>query len=141
MQSQEAHERVPASELRVVAKAIFSSLAATLADGVVYQLLLFVLSPHYKVVAAFGAVGGAIVNFLINRHFTFQQATERALPQALRYAVVSLTTYFALTLLLQGMIEGLGWSERVAWLPAKLLAFALVSYPAQRLWVFARKPA
>src|SRR6187402_1273934 len=132
MQPPRTHERVLGPELRVVAKAIFSSLAATVADGIVYQLLLFVLSPHYKWVAAFGAVAGAIVNFMINRHYTFEQATERALPQALRYAVVSLATYFALTLLLQGFIEGLGWSERAAWLPAKLLAFAVVSYPAQR---------
>lgn len=134
-----ARERAASPELRVVAKAIVSSLAATAADGVVYQLLLFVLSPRYALVAAFGAVAGAIVNFLINRHYTFQQSSERALPQAVRYAVVSFATYVALALLLRGMIEGLGWSERVAWLPAKLLAFAAVSYPAQRLWVFAKR--
>jgi len=47
-----------------------------------------------------------------------------------------------LRLLLAGTVEGLGWSPRIAWLPAKLLAFALVSYPAQRLWVFSsRAPA
>ena len=68
-------------------------------------------------------------------------SAERALPQALRYAVVSLATFFALRLLLAGTVEGLGWSPRIAWLPAKLLAFALVSYPAQRLWVFSRRAA
>ena len=136
MPSQRAHEAPPASQLPVVAKAAISSGAATVADGLVYQLVLFVVPQHYGFVAAAGAVAGAIVNFLINRHYTFSRAAERAWPQALRYAVVSLTTFFALRLLLAGAVEGLGWSPRVAWLPAKLLAFLLVSYPAQKLWVF-----
>ena len=123
-------------EVAVVAKAAFSSLAATLADGLVYQLLLFVLPAHYGVVAAFGAVAGAAVNFAINRHYTFKKGAERALPQLLRYALVSLATFFALRLLLLGLVEGLGCSARIAWVPAKLAAFALISYPLQRIWVF-----
>jgi hypothetical protein len=59
----------------------------------------------------------------------------------LRYAVVSLATFFALRLFLAGTVEGLGMSPRVAWLPAKLAAFLLVSYPAQKLWVFSNKAA
>ena len=141
MLSPRVHEPAAAPELYVVGKAAFSSGAATVTDGLVYQLLLFVLPANYGFVAAAGAVAGAVVNFLINRHYTFAQSAERAWPQALRYAVVSLATFLALRLLLAGSVEGLGWSPRVAWLPAKLLAFALVSYPAQRLWVFSRKPA
>jgi len=139
MLPQRVHESAGSTELFVVAKAALSSGAATIADGVVYQMLLFVLPAHYGFVAAAGAVAGAIVNFMINRHYTFAQSAERALPQALRYAAVSLATFVALRLLLAGTVEGLGWSPRIAWLPAKLLAFALVSYPAQRLWVFSRR--
>ena len=142
MLSQRAHEAPVAGaapELHVVAKAALSSGAATLADGIVYQLMLFALPQHYGVVAAAGAVAGALVNFLINRHYTFTSTAERAWPQAMRYAVVSLATFFVLRLFLAGTVEGLGWSARIAWLPAKLAAFVLVSYPAQRLWVFSRK--
>jgi putative flippase GtrA len=139
--SQRAHEPAPAPELAVVAKAAISSGAATAADGLAYQLLLFVLPAHYGVVALCGAVAGAVVNFSINRHYTFASTRERAWPQVARYAVVSLATFFALRLLLAGSVEGLGWSPRIAWLPAKVLAFALVSYPAQRLWVFSRRSA
>ncbi|HYQ25711.1 MAG TPA: GtrA family protein [Polyangiaceae bacterium] len=139
MLSPRAHESAGASELFVVLKATLSSAAATVADGVVYQLLLFALSEHYGLVAAVGALAGALVNFMINRHYTFVSGAERALPQALRYAVVSLATFLALRLLLAGAVEGLAWSPRIAWLPAKLLAFALVSYPAQRLWVFSSR--
>jgi putative flippase GtrA len=139
MLSQRAHESAPASELFVVLKAALSSAAATIADGVVYQLLLFALPAHYGFVAATGAIAGAFVNFMINRHYTFAHSVESAWPQAIRYAAVSLSTFMALRLLLAATVEGLGWSPRIAWLPAKLLAFALVSYPAQRLWVFSRR--
>ena len=141
MLSQRAHESARTTELFVVLKATLSSGAATIADGLIYQLVLFAFPAHYGFVAAAGAVAGAIVNFSINRHFTFAQSAERVLPQAIRYAVVSLATFFALRLLLALTVEGLGWSPRIAWLPAKLLAFALVSYPAQRLWVFSRRAA
>jgi putative flippase GtrA len=138
MLSQRVHDARPTTQLPVVAKAVLSSGAATLADGLVYQVVLFALPQHYGFVAAAGAVAGAIVNFLINRYYTFSLATERAWPQAVRYAVVSLATFLALRLFLAGTVEGLGISPRVAWLPAKLLAFLLVSYPAQRLWVFSK---
>ena len=142
MLSPRAREPARSNELLVVLKATLSSGAATIADGFVYQLLLFVVPAHYGFVAAAGAVAGAVVNFMINRHFTFAKSAERAWPQALRYAVVSLCTFLALRLLLAVTVEGLGWSPRIAWLPAKFLAFVLVSYPAQRLWVFAgRTPA
>lgn len=137
--------RVPesslASEAGVIVRAAFSSGAATVSDGLVYQLLLFALPLHYGIVAAAGAVTGALVNFLVNRHFTFAQSAERALPQALRYALVSSATFLTLRLLLEGSVDALDWSPRIAWLPAKLLAFALVSYPAQRFWVFSPKAA
>lgn len=139
--SQRVHESPPASELWVAVKAALSSGAATLADGLVYQLLLFAFPVHYGFVAAAGAVAGAIVNFVINRHYTFAQSSERAFPQAMRYALVSLATFLALRALLAAGVEGLGFSPRLVWLPAKLLAFALVSYPAQRFWVFSRKAA
>jgi len=141
MLSPRAHETTRTRELFVVLKAVLSSGAATIADGVVYQCLLFALPSHYGFVAAAGAVTGAAVNFTINRHYTFAKSAERALPQAARYAAVSLATFFALRLLLAGTVEGLGWSPRIAWLPAKLLAFILISYPAQRLWVFSRRAA
>jgi len=135
------HEPARPSELFVVLKATLSSGAATITDGVVYQLLLFALPRHYGFVAAAGAIAGAVVNFMINRHYTFARSSEGVWPQAIRYAAVSLATFLALRLMLAATVEGLGWSARVAWLPAKLAAFALVSYPAQRLWVFSGRAA
>ena len=78
-----------------------------------------------------GDIGGAIAHALARR--------ESANRVWLIDAAGSAAAGKALDIQQSGAIEGLGWSPRIAWLPAKLLAFALVSYPAQRLWVFAAR--
>ncbi|HEY0463476.1 MAG TPA: hypothetical protein VGC79_04675 [Polyangiaceae bacterium] len=50
MLSQRAPEPVAEIELFVILKATLSSAAATIADGIVYQLLLFALTEHYGLV-------------------------------------------------------------------------------------------
>lgn len=127
--------------VRPVIKASISSLAATVADGVVYQALLFVWLGRYGVAAAVGAVAGAITNFVINRQWTFAATGQNALLQAFRYANVSLLTFFCLRGLLWLLIEVLGVDMRIAWLPAKLLAFLMVSFPLQKWWVFKARTA
>lgn len=124
---------------RTVSKAAVSSLIATVVDGAVYQLLLFVLPTHYAVVALIAAVLGGVTNFEINRHWTFQARHENARLQAIRYAFASGATYLALRAMLWLLIDVAAVSARLAWLPAKVLAFCLVSYPAQRAWVFATR--
>ncbi|HEY2405070.1 MAG TPA: GtrA family protein [Polyangiaceae bacterium] len=125
---------------RTVSKAAVSSVLATLVDGVAYQGLLFALPEHYAIVAMFGAVIGGITNFSINRRWTFQGHAGDARLQAARYALVSGLTFLALRGALWLMIDVAGISARLAWPPAKVLAFLLISYPAQRVWVFATRP-
>jgi len=119
-----------------VLKASVSSLAATAVDAIAYQALLFVWVGHYGVAAAMAAVAGAVTNFVINRQWTFAATEQSALVQALRYAAVSLLTFLCLRGLLWWFIEVLGMGMRIAWLPAKILAFLMCSYPLQRSWVF-----
>jgi putative flippase GtrA len=127
---------VTSSAVGPVIKASISSLAATVADGVVYQGLLFVWVGHYGVAAAGGAGAGAITNFVINRQWTFAATEQNALVQAFRYAIVSLLTFLCLRGLLWLFIEVLGVGMRIAWLPAKILAFLMFSFPLQKSWVF-----
>ena len=127
------------SGLGQVLKASVSSLAATAVDAIAYQALLFVWIGRYGVAAALAAVAGAITNFVINRQWTFAATEQNALVQALRYAVVSLLTFLCLRSLLWWFIEVLGTGMRIAWLPAKILAFVMCSYPLQRCWVFRAK--
>jgi putative flippase GtrA len=127
-----------ASEGKIALKAMLSSLLATLADGLVYQLLLCVVPALYGSAAFAGALAGAATNFSINRVWAFERREQPMAGQMLRYAIVSLLTFGALRFLLWLFIEELGASARVGWLPAKLLAWLLVSYPAQRFWVFTK---
>jgi putative flippase GtrA len=124
---------------RTLARATASSLLATLVDAVFYQLGLFVLVGRYGVCAALAAVAGAVTNFSVNRHWTFAATGQGVLLQACRYAVVSLATFGCLRLLLWLLIEHGSVGMRIAWLPAKILAFLLVSFPLQHIWVFRAK--
>jgi putative flippase GtrA len=124
---------------RTLARAAASSLLATLVDALVYQLGLFVLLGRYGVCAAIAAVAGAVTNFLVNRHWTFAAAGQSIFLQATRYAIVSLATFGCLRFLLWLFIEIGSVGMRLAWLPAKILAFLVVSFPMQHVWVFKAK--
>jgi putative flippase GtrA len=124
---------------QTLARATVSSLLATGVDAVVYQASLSVAYGRYGVAAAAGAVAGAITNFLLNRHWAFDATHDKMPWQALRYVVVSLVTFFGLRVMLWALIELGSVGMRIAWLPAKILAFLLVSFPLQRVWVFRRR--
>jgi putative flippase GtrA len=121
---------------RTLARATASSLLATAVDALAYQLVLFLLIGRYGVAAALAAIAGAVTNFLVNRHWTFVATQQRIVWQALRYAIVSLLTFVCLRTLLWLLIEYGSVGMRIAWLPAKILAFVMVSFPMQRMWVF-----
>lgn len=127
-----------AREARTLVKASVSSGAATAVDGVIYQALLF-LMPSYALAAFGGAVLGAVTNFALNRTWVFPHTTKGLKRQAMQYAMAAAATYVGLQLSLFMLIEVLAVPTRVAWVPAKVIAWLLVSYPMQRLVVFAEK--
>jgi putative flippase GtrA len=132
---------VSISATQSIFRASISSLVATAVDAAAYQALLFVWLGHYGLAAATAAVAGAITNFLLNRQWAFSATEQSALVQAARYVVVSTLTFVCLRLMLWLFIEVMAAGMRVAWLPAKILAFLLVSYPMQRWWVFRARAA
>lgn len=91
---------------------------------------------HWALGGAAGALAGAITNFSINRVWVFPGASRRLGAQLGLYAVGSALTLAALELFLWLFVDVIALGEHVAWLPGKLLAFAVVSYPFQRLVVF-----
>jgi putative flippase GtrA len=124
------------SEVLTAGRAALCSLLATLNDGLVYRGLLSIVGGHYGVAAFGGALLGAIMNFALNRSWTFRGSWKQIHLQAGQYALGALLTYFGLQTTLWLLIERLGIGERAAWFPAKILAFTLISYPFQRLVVF-----
>jgi putative flippase GtrA len=126
-------------EATTLAKASVSSLAATVVDGIVYQAVLFGLPGRYGIAAFGGALLGAVTNFTLNRVWAFPPTAKSLRMQAAQYAVASGATYLGLQLCLMLLIEVMHINERVAWLPAKVVAWLLVSYPMHRFVVFGKR--
>jgi|SRR3954470_21774673 putative flippase GtrA len=66
-----------------------ASLAATVADFSSLVVLVEICRVWYVAATAIGALVGAVVNFLLGRHWSFMANHESVRAQALRYAAVS----------------------------------------------------
>jgi len=128
-------------EAASASRAAISSVLATLTDGVVYELVLLATMQAnrgpYGAAAVAGAFAGGVTNFTLNRSWAFRARQEPVVPQALRYAVGSIMTLLVLEAMLWIIVGRLGFDARAAWLPAKVLTWAMFSYPFQRIVVFA----
>jgi putative flippase GtrA len=122
-------------EAKIVARASVSSVVATALDGLAYQGVLFAVA-SYTLAGLAGAALGAVTNFLLNRYWAFPRTTRSIWIEAAKYVLASAMTYIALQTSLFVLIDILDVHERVAWVPAKVLSWALVSYPLQRCFVF-----
>jgi len=130
------------AEIRLFARASFSSAAATATDAGLYYLILILGSfgPRlYGPASALGAVGGAITNFLIGRYWAFRATDKPLVYQALQYALASLLTYLAVLGGLALQVEVLHIPEGLAYPPAKAVAWLAVSYPMARFFVFSER--
>ncbi len=123
------------------ARAAVSSIVATAIDGIVYEVVLAAtMRPRhgpYAAAAVVGAVAGGVTNFVLNRRWVFRAESAPIVGQGARYAAGSLLTLLVLEAMLWIFVDRLGIDARVAWLPAKVLAWAAFSYPFQRIFVFA----
>lgn len=88
-----------------------------------------------------GATSGAVTNFTMGRHWTFQAAHAPASSQALRYAMVSGAS-LALNAGGEQVLAGTLGIQYVAARVVVALAVSLLwNYPLQRFFVFAGAPA
>lgn len=115
-----------------------SSLLATLHDGLFYQATLSTWALGYGAAALVGAVAGGLTNFLLNRYWTFRSTDRSLLRQTILYVAGSVLTFLVLRAALWILVEKAGVRERVAWFPAKAMAWVVMAYPFQRWVVFSR---
>ncbi len=125
-----------AREVGTFLRASVSSGVATAADGVAYQAILLLGTGSYGVAAFVGALLGGVTNFGLNRRWVFAATAKGLRLQAFEYALTCLATYAALQTCLLLLVEGFGLSAHLAWVPAKVVAWLVVSYPVQRFLVF-----
>jgi putative flippase GtrA len=77
------------STLSTFSRSQVASLVATTVDYGSLFLLTELCGVWYVTATAWGAFFGAVANFVINRHWSFQAAHKRWYSQALRYSIVS----------------------------------------------------
>ncbi len=77
------------SSFRSFSRAQIASLVATGVDYCVLFILAEFFHTWYVAATAWGALLGAITNFLMNRHWSFNAGSGRLRLQAIRYAIVS----------------------------------------------------
>jgi putative flippase GtrA len=117
-------------------KAQVSALVATGVDFGTLLLLVEKIHLAYPYGVALGALAGAITNFQMNRHWSFQAASGSVKKQAFRYALVSAGSLVLNTL---GVML---WTEffQVHYVHSKILTSILVgilfNYPLHRDFVY-----
>jgi putative flippase GtrA len=127
------------AEMRLFARATLASVVATVVDLLVYEAVLFWGHNEgrlYVVAAVLAAIAGAVTNFLLGRYWAFKRTERSVATQAALYALASFLTYLALQATLALLVEVAHVDARLAWAPAKVVAWLAVSYPMARFVVF-----
>jgi len=127
------------AEVRLFAKATLASAAGTLAEALVYYLVLALggfAAGLYGPGSALGAACGGATSFLVNRYWAFRRTEKPLTRQALLYALASALTWAATLAALAALVELAGVPQALAYPPAKVVAWLGVSYPMSRFVVF-----
>ncbi len=123
---------------RQLARHHAAALVATATDYLVMVLCVETLRMGAVAATPIGALAGAVVSFIMNRHLTYKTVDVSASRQAWRYGLVSLASlglntageYFFHAIL------------RIEYLLARVITSVIVSnvwnFPMQRYFVFAR---
>jgi len=113
-----------------------AGLATAVDFGVVASLVgLHLMTPPWA--TATGCCVGALVNFHLNKHWTFG-SRDAALPQLGRYAVVSALGAVISSSSVAGLLWLTGWDYRVVWSITRLGVSWGWHLPLQRFFVFRR---
>lgn len=112
----------------------------TAIDFAVLVLLVELTRMTIPASAFLGALSGAAVCFVLNKHLAFRDRSPVTLQQVARFGFVAV----AAALLMAGAMRIVAVDLRLPYPAAKALCAALVflawTYPAQRRLVFARRP-
>ena len=122
---------------RLLYRSTVAALAATAVDFAVFKALMLWEGFSPPLATGAGCVVGALVNYSMNRVWTFQ-SKDAPSPQLLRYALVSATgaalNSGGMTLLL----HYLHWGPSLSWIVIRLLVSWGWNLPLQRFFVFSK---
>jgi putative flippase GtrA len=128
--------RKPLSFFQEFSRSQVASAVATLFDYGVLFGLAELAHLWYVFAVACGALAGAISNFLLNRHWSFQATHTKASRQALKYAIVSFGSLLLNTGGVYLVTEHMHIHYAISVVIVSLLVGFLFNFPLQRSYVF-----
>lgn len=128
------HSRVPFWSS--FGRAQVSSFLATAVDYGTFFSLTELAGLYYVVSSAIGALLGAITNFSLNRHWSFEVGEKPMPGQAFRYALVSGISLSLNTFGVYGLTEWGGLKYGYSKVLASLLVGFFFNFPLHRRYVF-----
>lgn len=116
-----------------------ASLIATAVDFGSLIVLVEVAGMWYVAATATGAGLGAIVNFLLGRHWTFTAGEQSVGGQALRYAAVAVLSLALNSLIVYLLTAYWNIHYAISRIIAAILIGLLFNFPLHRRFVFGRR--
>jgi putative flippase GtrA len=127
------------AEIKTFSKAQASAVFATLVDFGTLMIWVEVLSGFYPIGVALGATLGALSNFFLNRHWSFQTAAHPMKSQMMRYFIVFLGSVVLNTGGVWAVTEGFHLHYFASKIAVALAVGFLYNYPLQRYFVFKKE--
>jgi putative flippase GtrA len=116
-----------------------ASLTATIVDFCTLIFLVEIGRIWYVAATATGALLGAIVNFVLARHWTFEADHESIRWQAIRYAAVSAASLVLNSLGVYFLTDYMGMHYAISKAATAFLVGVLFNFPLHRRFVFRRQ--
>lgn len=92
--------------------------------------------PQAAVANVIAYLAGMVNSFLLNRSWTFRATSGNALPQAMRFAAVSLFSLTMSTAVTFALVDVVGLPSLAVWVPLTAVV-VVVNYLGCKYWAFA----
>jgi len=129
-------------KLHVFIKAQLSALLGGVVDYLIMVLLTEIFHLHYTISIAIGGVIGAIVNFSLNKKWTFySKDTSYRNPiseQLMKFVFVVVNSILLKSLGTYLITAFLGFDYRISRIATDLFVSIVFNYTLQKLWVFGK---
>ena len=107
-----------------------------LSDFAVFAAILWFMPDAYLLANVIGKVTGALVGFVLHRHFTFSwEQKDKASRQAISYLLLLAANLAISSLLMWLLVDSVGANAFIAKIFVDVVVIA-VSFVAGRLWVY-----
>jgi len=124
------------NEVKAFSKAQASAFVGGAVDYAVMLLCVEVFGWHYVAGIVAGGLVGAVVNYLINRYWTFKGKDDRMSNQIGKYLIVLFGSIFFKSVGTSLFTELFGLDYKISRIITDLIVSLGWNYTLQRLWVF-----